>query len=194
MCIFGCIYAYHVGIQEFCWRARSCFSRSRRLFCYNAFSLSLSLSWKKDSWKPEFASEGISNIETRQYQAKGTVSAAGITVDTSNRVVTQCLDVTNSVVTNEVGLDWGRVCVAGPFRPSEMVPNRAIVAFNRASITVGKSLTLELGFFFDILAALRGSKDTGWLETTYIDEDMRIGRGDKGTMFVLTRDVNAVQP
>lgn len=158
-----------------------------------ALSLSLSLG-KKDSWKPEFASEGISNIETRQYQAKGTVSAAGITVDTSNRVVTQCLDVTNSVVTNEVGLDWGQVCVAGPFRPSEMVPNRAIVAFNRVSITVGKSLTLELGFLFDILAALRGSKDTGWLETTYIDEDMRIGRGNKGTMFVLTREVNAVQP
>jgi hypothetical protein len=102
--------------------------------------------------------------------------------------------VANSVVTNDVGLDWGRVCVAGPFRPSDNVPNRAIVAFNRASITVGKSLTLELGFLFEILAAIRGSKETGWLETTYIDEDLRIGRGNKGTMFVLTRDVNAVQP
>ena len=27
----------------------------------------------------------------------------------------------------------------------------------------------------------------GWVDTTYLDEDTRIGRGDKGSVFVTTR-------
>ncbi len=27
----------------------------------------------------------------------------------------------------------------------------------------------------------------GWIETTYLDEDLRIGRGDKGSIFVASR-------
>jgi len=147
-----------------------------------------------DAWKPAVPDEGPSKIETRQVQSKGTVSAAGLTVDTSNRVVKQIIDMTNSVVTNDVELDFGRVVVSGSFRQSPNVPNRAIVAFDRADITLKSGFTLKLGFVFAILAAFRGSKDNGWLETTYLGDDMRIGRGNKGTMFVLTRDANAVTP
>jgi hypothetical protein len=54
---------------------------------------------------------------------------------------------------------------------------------------------INLGFLFPALAFLRGgTKDNGWLETTYLDSDLRIGRGNKGTLFVLTRDRNALQP
>lgn len=148
----------------------------------------------QNEWKPAYAKEGKSNIETKQIQSKGSVSAAGIEVDTSNRVVRQIIDVSQKTVTNNVELDFGNVNVGGSFRPSPNVPNRAIVAFDRADITLKNGFTIKLGFIFAILAAVRGSKDNGWLETTYVGEDIRIGRGNKGTMFVLTRDPDAVKP
>lgn len=147
-----------------------------------------------NEWKPDFATEGESNIETKQYNAKGTVSAAGITVDTSNKVVQQIFDVSEGTVTNLVTLDFGKVRVGGPFRESPNVSNRAIVAFNQALITLNNGFEINLGWVFAVLATLRGSKDNGWLETTYLDDELRLGRGNKGTMFVLTRDVDAVKP
>lgn len=147
-----------------------------------------------NAWKPAVPEEGASNIETKQFKSKGSVSAAGISVDTSNRVVKQIIDTEQSIVTNDVELDFGRVNVSGPFRQSSNVPNRAIVSFDRADITLNTGFTLKLGFLFSIIAVLRGSKDNGWLETTYLGDDMRIGRGNKGTMFVLTRDADAVKP
>ena len=97
-------------------------------------------------------------------------------------------------------LDLGcQITVGGFFRQSPNVPNRAIVAFDRATISLFQQkqqeesgLKIELGWVFSILAILRGSKDSGWLETTFLDDEVRLGRGNKGTMFVLTRDRNAV--
>ena len=148
-----------------------------------------------DAWKPEFASEGESNIETRKFQAQGSVSAAGIKVDTSNRVVQQIFDVENQQVSNFITFDWGSVRVGGGFRQSPNIQNRAIVSFDTALIQLGEDgPKIDISFVFAFLAVLRGSKDNGWLETTFIDDQVRIGRGNKGTMFVLTRDVAAVQP
>lgn len=132
-----------------------------------------------DAWKPQKVEE---QITTEQFNAKGSVAAAGITVDTSNRVVKQILDVTNSIVTNEVDLDFGKVCVGGPFRQSENVANRAVVSFEKCDITLKNGLELKLGFIFNMLAFARGTKESGWLETTYIDSNMRIGRGNKGEL------------
>jgi len=147
-----------------------------------------------DSWKPEFATEGEANIETKQFQAKGSVSAAGIKVDTSNRVVEQIIDVAQSRVTNRVNLGWGTAIAGGTFRQSTKVPNRAVVSFDTAEITLNNGLKIDLGFAFSVIGFLRRSKENGWLETTFVDGDMRIGRGNKGTMFVLTRNADAVQP
>jgi hypothetical protein len=148
----------------------------------------------QDTWKPNFASEGDSNIETKQIQSKGTVSAAGITVDTSNRAVKQIFDVAESSVFNEVELDFGVGRAGGQYRQSENVPNRAVVSFNEASVTFTNGFVVNLGWVFTLVGAIRNSKDNGWLETTFLDSEVRIGRGNKGTMFVLTRDRNAVQP
>lgn len=154
----------------------------------------------EDAWQPSYATEGDSRIETRPFQARGTVSAAGIRVDTANKVVQQILDVSNARVANDVVLEWGRVYVAGSFRPSDMVPNRAVVSFDTAEITVAqqggteKGWKIQLGWFFWILSKIRGTTENGWLETTFVDDTLRIGRGNKGTLFVLTRDVDAVQP
>lgn len=108
----------------------------------------------------------------------------------------QIIDVKNSQIANEVGLDFGSVRVAGSFRQSDTSPRRAVVAFDEAKITLDQlgGLELNLGFIFAALALVRGTKDSGWLETTFVDDDVRIGRGNKGTMFVLTKDPDAVRP
>lgn len=150
-----------------------------------------------DSWKPASAAEGDSNIETRQFNAQGSISAGGVTVDTSNKVVKQIYDVANGQVFNEVNLDWGQVVVSGAFRQSPNIPNRAIISFDTVLLRLGDGdnpITLNLGFLFSVLAIVRGSGDNGWLETTFLDDEMRIGRGNKGTMFVLTRDPEDVKP
>jgi len=100
-----------------------------------------------------------------------------------------------SFFAKSVDVGWGRIVAAGKFRPSTNVPNRAIVSFDTFKIEFEKlPFSLDLGFLFPLSAKIRGSTDNGWLETTFIDEDIRIGRGNKGTMFVLTRDPNVVQP
>lgn len=152
-----------------------------------------------ETWKPVDPVEyGIvkkeSAIETKRFTAKGSVAAAGITVDTSNKVVKQIFNVAKSEVANEINFDWGRLTVSGPFVSSEKVSNRAIVAFKDLQIEFNNGPTLSLGFIFSAIQNIKGSDVGGWLETTYLGDDMRIGRGNKGTMFVLTRDREAVKP
>lgn len=144
-------------------------------------------------WKPISASEDGA-VETRQFTAKGTVTAAGVTVDTSNRGTKQIFDVKKSTVSNTVNLDFGKVTVKGTFRRSENVPNRAIVAFEDLEFELNGGIKLRLGWLFSLIKTIKGTDVGGWLETTYLGEDMRIGRGNKGTMFVLTRTENAVKP
>lgn len=152
----------------------------------------------ENAWKPINAQEGDANIETRQFTAgTGAVSAQGIKVETANRVVKQSIIVAASRVINEITLDWANVTVAGSFRASPSVPYRAVVAFDTADIVLAASskLKISLGWLFSVIAATKGGvRDNGWLETTFIDKDIRIGRGNKGTMFVLTRSPTAVTP
>lgn len=145
-------------------------------------------------WNPIDGSEGDSKIDTRKVNLQGSVRAVGITVDTSNRLTTQIIDVDNQRIQNNVEQDFGTITVEGSFRVSETVPNRAIVAFDQAKIVFRNGFTLSFGIVFAMLALVRGTKDSGWLETTFLDEDIRIGRGNKGSLFILTRDKDAVEP
>ena len=72
-------------------------------------------------WSPTVAED--KRIETKQFDAKGSISAAGINVDVSNRVPKQIINVNEFTVANEVDLDYGEVIVGGPFRVSDQVPN-----------------------------------------------------------------------
>lgn len=147
-----------------------------------------------DAWKPVDAAEGDANIETRAFGGQGAVSAQGIKVETANRVVKQIIDAARARVKNEITLDWGKIIVGGSFRQSKSVPYRAIVSFDQADIFLG-DVKISLGWLFAVIAATRGGiRENGWLETTFIDKDVRIGRGNKGTLFVLTRDASAVTP
>ena len=60
---------------------------------------------------------------------------------------------------------------------------RLAVAFRRVRLTFGSlpSLVIPLGWINE------GKGPEGWLDTTYLDEDLRLGRGDKGSTFVTVR-------
>ena len=161
-----------------------------------------------NAWKPINGKEGTSRIDTQQIRNKGSIQATGITVDTSNRMVQQIFNIETARVQNKIDLNWGRVEVEGNFRPSTTVPNRAIVGFDRANIFVktpsfldgsnknnknnNNMLLVDLSWIFNKVLPLfkGGSRDNGWVETTFIDEEIRIGRGNKGTLFVITRSQN----
>jgi hypothetical protein len=147
-----------------------------------------------DAWKPRNAREGDANVETKSFNAQGSVSAAGIPVVTANRVVVQTIDVDNSRVTNDIGLEWGRLVASGTFRPSLSVPNRALVSFDTFEFQFNIGISIDIGFLFPLIRKVNRSQENGWLETTFVDQDIRIGRGNKGTMFVLTRQQDAVKP
>ncbi len=116
----------------------------------------------------------------------------------------QCIRVSEAKVYNIaeiVGLPMleGLVSVAATFEPvSESRVNvifeRSIIGLQRffsyntpkkfiQQIESGKKF-LPLDFKID-----RGDQK-GWLEITYLDEDMRIGRGNEGNVFVLTKETS----
>ena len=116
----------------------------------------------------------------------------------------QCVRVSEAKIYNIaeiVGLPMleGLVSVAATFEPvSEKRVNvifeRSIIGLQRffsyntpkkfiQQIESGKKF-LPLDFKID-----RGEQK-GWLETTYLDEDMRIGRGNEGNVFVLTKEAS----
>ncbi|KAK1740507.1 hypothetical protein QTG54_008602 [Skeletonema marinoi] len=126
-------------------------------------------------------------ITTSKAGLQGAVSGGGIPVDASNNVAKQTFDLESQRVTNEIKTGLGLVIVGGPFRQSPNVPLRAVVGFDTARVG-----PLDISFLFDIRAKIKGSYDSGWVETTYVSDSVRIGRGNKGSMFILTRDRDAV--
>jgi hypothetical protein len=146
---------------------------------------------KASVWKVENAEEDITTVK---YNAKGSVSAGGINVDVSKKPPKQIFDLSQNTVCNEVDLDYGKVRVGGRFRLSEKKDNRVVVAFQECTIQLKLGITLDLGFLFKIRSMIVGTDESGWLETTYVSDSVRIGRGNKGSMFVLTRSEDDVTP
>jgi hypothetical protein len=54
---------------------------------------------------------------------------------------------------------------------------RANIRFDSFSVGVGPLPTLTVKWLFAL----------SWLETTHVSENLRLGRGNKGSIFVLTR-------
>ena len=46
--------------------------------------------------------------------------------------------------------------------------------------------------FLPIDFKIENREQKGWLEITYLDEDMRVGRGNEGNVFVLTKEKTAL--
>lgn len=149
------------------------------------------------AWKPASSTlDVVSKLDTRKANNQGTVSFLGtVAVDTSDRLTTQTIDIGKSRVTNFVEQDLFTVQVAGSYE-LDTVPNRVIVSFDQCEITLkNNGFVLDLSFLFELRSFLKGGlKAGGWLETTFVDDDIRIGRGNRGSLFVLTREKGAVTP
>ncbi|MEL6160405.1 MAG: PAP/fibrillin family protein [Cyanobacteria bacterium J06623_5] len=72
---------------------------------------------------------------------------------------------------------------------------RAVFGLQRALGYVGPAQHIQkletaerVGFWQGIDFAISADRDPGWLKITYLDEDLRIGRGNQGSLFVLTKD------
>jgi len=72
----------------------------------------------------------------------------------------------------------GELVIEGSARPFSD-GKRLGVTFDAAELRFGALPTLRLG--------LGWANATGWVRTTYVDDDLRIGRGDKGSVFVAAR-------
>jgi PAP_fibrillin len=116
----------------------------------------------------------------------------------------QCIRPTTSAVYNiaEVnsvlpGLN-GVVAIAAKFTPVSEA--RVNVQFNRSVISLQRLLDyaapdgliadLENGRKFtaiDLPISRREDRSPAWLEVTYLDDTLRIGRGNEGSVFVLAR-------
>jgi hypothetical protein len=128
------------------------------------------------------------------------VNASGIAVEASKDTLpVQEVDVRRGRIGNEVLLTLlGQrlyVRVAGDFTPDEPPApgTRAIVQFDSLDIFSKEGRRLfSAGWLFTLARAInpaleRGAADASWLDTTYISDDVRLGRGNKGSVFVLKR-------
>ncbi len=99
--------------------------------------------------------------------------------------ITQIIDKPNGVVENMaefqlLGSIPGMLNITGTCAPAaeDAGAVQVDVVFLACEIKVGGvSVTLPLEW----------ASPKGWVRTTYLDEEMRIGRGDKGSVFVTAR-------
>jgi len=91
----------------------------------------------------------------------------------------------------------GIVSVAASFEP--VSDTRVKVNFNRSIIGLQKVINYQsLNQFIEAIEQqkrfppldfpITRSEQKGWLEVTYLDQDMRLGRGNEGNVFVLTKN------
>lgn len=116
----------------------------------------------------------------------------------------QCVRVSEAKIYNIaeiMGLPMleGLVSVAASFdavsdRRVNVMFERSIVGLQRfLSYTTPAKLIQQIESgkkFLPIDFKIDRGDQKGWLETTYLDEDMRIGRGNEGNVFVLTKDTS----
>ena len=116
----------------------------------------------------------------------------------------QCIRVSEAKVYNIaeiVGVPMleGLVSVAATFEP--VSESRVNVIFERSIIGLQRFFSyntpkkfiqqIESGKkFLPLDFKIDRGEQKGWLEITYLDEDMRIGRGNEGNVFVLTKETS----
>lgn len=115
--------------------------------------------------------------------------------------VYQCIRAANATLFNiaEVyGLPWleGIVSVAARFVPTS--DRRVDVTFERSILGLQRLIDyqtpqafiqqIESGAKFRAIDfPITNREQRGWLDITYLDQDLRIGRGNEGSVFVLTK-------
>ena len=116
--------------------------------------------------------------------------------------VYQCIRVASASLYNVaevLGLPWleGIVSVAASFTP--VSDRRVSVNFTRSIVGLQRLMGYENPQTFiqqinqgekfrAIDVAITNREQRGWLDVTYLDADLRIGRGNEGSVFVLVKE------
>ncbi|MGB7085685.1 MAG: PAP/fibrillin family protein [Phormidesmis sp.] len=94
------------------------------------------------------------------------------------------------------------VSVVASFEPSSPAATRRVnVKFSRGVVGLQRTLgyqspaqyvaklesTAKVNFLQGLDFPINSDRQQGWLEITYLDKDLRIGRGNQGSVFVLTK-------
>lgn len=87
--------------------------------------------------------------------------------------VFQRFDFAQNQIENEVRFSVGNLCVTGKIEPQKS--QRLQFVFTSISFQIGRLPTIKLPF---------GNWAKGWLQTTYIDEQLHLERGDRGGVSV----------
>jgi hypothetical protein len=148
-----------------------------------------------EQWVPKpSSSESTKSLDSRRAKSEGSVAFLGLVqVDTADKTTTQTIGVETKLFANAVEQDFGTIEVKGRFE-LDSVPNRIVASFEQGSLTLNNGFVLDFSILFRLRAFLRnGQTAGGWLETTYLDEGLRIGRGNRGSLFVLTREEGVVR-
>ena len=149
------------------------------------------------------------------------VNASGLIIDVSlKRLPVQEVDCKRGRIANEIRFELpfqrsAIVRVAGTFEPDPAFGRRALVAFDKIELFIqdssGRVFRLfRAGWLFPLIRRVKpswsqGTESSSWLETTYISPeamstpsagDVRLGRGNKGSIFILERVTGpgALQP
>ncbi|GMH60852.1 hypothetical protein TrLO_g13632 [Triparma laevis f. longispina] len=119
----------------------------------------------------------------------GDVSAAGLTFPTTGQITTQEIDVDNLRISNKITSSgiFSKVEVGGSISLPPSNPTRAIVTFDNSLLNefINISLLFKLISFLKKLNILKN--DDQWVDTTYLDSTARVARGNKGSIFLLTK-------
>ena len=131
------------------------------------------------------------------------VNASGLVIDadTSKKPVQQ-IDFARGRIGNEIKanlplLGSAIVRVAGSLDSDASKGRRAYVEFDslevfRENDSGGMNRVLSAGFLFSLIRKVRpaltnGADEGSWLDTTYANERVRLGRGNKGSIFILSK-------
>ena len=105
---------------------------------------------------------------------------------------TQSIDVEGGLIRNIVALDLGprraSLTVTVRFTPDFRDFRRVNVKFDACKVNVPGTPIRQWNFPLGPLGP------TGWLRTVYLDDTLRVTRGHKGSVFVLTRQQRASKP
>ena len=139
------------------------------------------------------------------------VNASGIVLDVQNnaRAPVQEVDVEAGRIGNEICFPIAGsnliVRVAGSFDVDACDGRRALVNFDALDVFLVRGgadtqRLLRLGWLFTAVRKLKPAlingdeSSTSWLDTTYLSPRVRLGRGNKGSVFVLQRAESEVAP
>lgn len=119
--------------------------------------------------------------------------------DTAANLPIQTIDVQRGRISNEIRLELpivglSYVRISGGFKRGAN-SRQAVVDFDKIELFKDGKRIWQNNWLFSLVRAVNpdlftgGKESAAWLETTYLSDTLRVGRGNKGSCFLLERDL-----